>query len=200
MPPFGRTQCPPSCPAGPLGHPLHSHPQDSNALPSTGGLGVQRFGGVTLGDGYCARCPSQFWLSQTLPGPWWRSAGIIPSLPHAGGGLRHPLAPPRAGSGCSPQGRSPFPECTQGRKGRGCPHPASPPSTFPLVFILDRQLPPVLLPGLLLQVEQDPLLLFSRPVHEVIPDLTTEATRPHYRGLWGAPGSARPPKDPPRTP
>lgn len=88
----------------------------------------------------------------------------------------------------------------QGRKGRGSPHPASPPSTFPLVFILDGQLPLVLLPGFLLQVEQDSLLLFSRPVHEVIPDLTTQATRPHCRGLQGAAGSAQPPSEPPPHP
>ena len=63
----------------------------------------------------------------------------------------------------APQEEAPFPNCMEGMEGRGSPQPPSPPSTFPLLFLLQGpgELPLLLLPGLLLQVKQDTLLLFS---------------------------------------
>lgn len=163
-----------------------SHPRPSNTLPSQ----ERTFGGFAIGDGCCAHCPSSCeppWVQRVCwaQPPPSSSRGVgsgIPWPPRADGAQSRMQPHSKLGSlECSP-GKS-FPKCTRGREGRGSPRPASPPHTFPLIFAPVGQLPLVLLPGLLLQVEQDSLLLFSRPVHEVIPDLTTQANRPRCRGL-----------------
>lgn len=119
------------------------------------------------------------------------SAGPDPSRQHPRG-ERSPMT--AAGSRTWPSGKSSLPKA-HAREGR---ERLPPPSTFPLLFVLHRQLPLLLLAGLLLQVEQDSLLLLSRPVHEVVPDLATQGPGPTagIAGSTGCLGPTRHPQEP----